>query len=260
LYPEIHLTSEFSLPTYLVTVSLTYCLGLLWLVRRAAHKDMDRATALDIAFAVMVGGFLGARLFHVFYELPEYYMARPIEIFKFWNGGFCFLWRSLSRFCLRICLGKVEETERKSMGRSLCSRGCFLLRTRPYWLSSEWVLLRKTLRSPLEYQRPPPRSCLCNSFGIWHFGNSTFFRTKVFQFTQKKWLSLHQPGRLFVLWMGLHGISRLFLESVRADDRGPALFLDLSISSLISFVFVGFAVVVFLKDFILNMRSSSISI
>jgi phosphatidylglycerol:prolipoprotein diacylglycerol transferase len=34
------------------------------------------------------GGFLGARLLHILVEYPDYYLENPIEVLKFWKGGF----------------------------------------------------------------------------------------------------------------------------------------------------------------------------
>lgn len=259
MYPEIHITSEISLPTYLITVSLTYCLGLLWLVKRTADKGMDRTTALDIAFAVMVGGFLGARLFHVFYELPDYYRTRPIEIFKFWNGGFVFYGGAFLAFVSGFALVKWKRqqvgpwadlfTPVAALGYALGRIGCLL----------NGCCYGKYCDLPwnINGRHPAPAYATLLEFCILGI---LLFCERMQPRSPKKWLSLNQPGRLFVLWMGLHGISRLFLESVRADDRGPSLIFDLSISSWISLSFVGFSVVVFLRDFILHMRSSKISI
>src|SRR5690606_9254272 len=39
---------------------------------------------------VMIGGFVGARLFHVFYEAWDVYRDNPWLIVQFWRGGFVF--------------------------------------------------------------------------------------------------------------------------------------------------------------------------
>lgn len=258
MYPEIHLTSEISLPTYLVTVSLTYCLGLLWLVKRTTDQDMDRATALDVAFAVMVGGFLGSRLFHVFYELPDYYSAHPIEVFKFWNGGFVFYGGAFLAFAFGFVLIKWKGQPAGPWADLFAPVGAFC-----YALGRIGCLLNgccygKHCDLPwnINGRHPAPAYATLLEFGILGI---LLFCERMQSRSPKKWLWIHPSGRLFVLWMGLHGISRLFLESVRADDRGPTLIFDLSVSSWISLGFVGFSAGVFVRDFILNMRSSKVS-
>ena len=44
---------------------------------------------LDLCFYVMVSALLGARLLYVVVEY-RYFLASPLEIFKFWKGGLVF--------------------------------------------------------------------------------------------------------------------------------------------------------------------------
>lgn len=55
----------------------------LYLARRAGYST-ERIT--DIAFIVLISGFIGARLYHVLNEF-SYYQANPSEIIRVWNGG-----------------------------------------------------------------------------------------------------------------------------------------------------------------------------
>lgn len=41
---------------------------------------------IDLAFWLIVGGLIGARVYEVFLELP-YYLASPLSILKVWQGG-----------------------------------------------------------------------------------------------------------------------------------------------------------------------------
>ena len=58
-----------------------------WLGLRLAERQGLPAEALStVATWAIVGGVLGARLFHVADHLP-YYLARPAEALAFWQGG-----------------------------------------------------------------------------------------------------------------------------------------------------------------------------
>ncbi|MCB0386582.1 MAG: prolipoprotein diacylglyceryl transferase, partial [Bdellovibrionales bacterium] len=98
MYPAIHLTEDVALPTYLLAISLVYCLALFWVVHRAERFEFSRVLALDVALVIMVAGFIGARLFHVLYEMPDYYLANPLDIFRVWQGGFVFYGGALTAF------------------------------------------------------------------------------------------------------------------------------------------------------------------
>ncbi len=79
---------------HLYSYGLSIAIGVLlsiFLMKRRAVKDgfpkLD--DVLDIAFAALVWGFLGARLFYVFQNL-SYYAAQPLKIFAVWEGGLIF--------------------------------------------------------------------------------------------------------------------------------------------------------------------------
>lgn len=42
---------------------------------------------LDMAIWVLVGAFIMARIFHILFYNPVYFVANPIEIIKVWHGG-----------------------------------------------------------------------------------------------------------------------------------------------------------------------------
>ncbi len=49
---------------------------------------MSQIAILDIAMVATITGVIGARLFHVFVEAPDYYWEKPVRVFYFWQGGF----------------------------------------------------------------------------------------------------------------------------------------------------------------------------
>src|SRR5687768_10118864 len=78
------------LPTYNIYISLLLC-GLIWYVnKRSFSRDASGATAMDLFLTVLISGAVGARLMHVFYEEPQYYLQNPIEVFYIWQGGFVY--------------------------------------------------------------------------------------------------------------------------------------------------------------------------
>ncbi|HFC96924.1 MAG TPA: prolipoprotein diacylglyceryl transferase [Thermosulfurimonas dismutans] len=75
---------------------LMYLLGFLaayFLARRdlrlAGHPELQK-TLEDVIFWAGVGLIVGARLGHVFFYYPSYYLHRPLEILAVWHGGMSF--------------------------------------------------------------------------------------------------------------------------------------------------------------------------
>jgi phosphatidylglycerol:prolipoprotein diacylglycerol transferase len=52
----------------------------------ARYYQISRNTIIDLAFWLIIGGLIGARLYDGFLELP-YYLKHPGDIFKIWQGG-----------------------------------------------------------------------------------------------------------------------------------------------------------------------------
>ncbi|MFH0854538.1 MAG: prolipoprotein diacylglyceryl transferase [bacterium] len=61
-----------------------YNIGIEYYYRAGRHRmDID---LVDLAVYLIIGGLAGARFLHIIAEL-KYYILRPFDIFKIWNGG-----------------------------------------------------------------------------------------------------------------------------------------------------------------------------
>jgi phosphatidylglycerol---prolipoprotein diacylglyceryl transferase len=68
-------------------------------VRAVRILMVSEEQVLRIAFFALIGGFLGARLMHVVFYEPAWYVAHPSYIFAVWQGGFS----SFGGFCGAGC-------------------------------------------------------------------------------------------------------------------------------------------------------------
>lgn len=55
-------------------------------VKLAKKSNIDPDIIYDLAFWLVLGGILGARIYDVLLELP-YYAIHPLNVFKIWQGG-----------------------------------------------------------------------------------------------------------------------------------------------------------------------------
>lgn len=79
---------------HLYSYGLSIALGVLlslFLMKRRALKEGFPGTedVLDLAFAILLWGFVGARLFYVIQNF-SYYASEPVKIFAVWEGGLIF--------------------------------------------------------------------------------------------------------------------------------------------------------------------------
>ncbi len=62
--------------------------GFLFMLRREARaRHISFDALLDMTIWVLIAAFVGARLSHVFFYEPTYFLAHPTEIIAVWNGG-----------------------------------------------------------------------------------------------------------------------------------------------------------------------------
>jgi phosphatidylglycerol:prolipoprotein diacylglycerol transferase len=91
-FGSVHLYS------YGLCIAAGLMLSLLLMKRRAEKEGFPGSEeVLDMVFAVLVWGFLGARLFYVIQNF-SYYAAEPLKIFAVWEGGLIFYGGAISGF------------------------------------------------------------------------------------------------------------------------------------------------------------------
>ncbi|MFW0862588.1 MAG: prolipoprotein diacylglyceryl transferase [Candidatus Komeilibacteria bacterium] len=71
---------------YGLLIAIAVIIGFVLTARIASKKEYDQKVWYDMLFYSLIGGFIGARLYHVILELP-YYFKNPLEIFQVWHGG-----------------------------------------------------------------------------------------------------------------------------------------------------------------------------
>lgn len=222
-------------PTYFAILSLTMTLLLFWLNHRMSspYLKIERApkfkrkVAFDLAIVIMVSGFLGGRFLHVVYEEWLYYLTYPLEVFKFWKGGFVYYGGWITSFIASIVFLKRRKlaflpwadffTPLLSLGYALGRVACYIE-----------GCCYGTTRVPLQLIMVVSELIL---LGL------------VLLTEKKSWFQ--KSGELFSVWLIAHAVTRFILEFYRSDNRGSYFFGTFSISQMISVLLVafGFAII-----------------
>lgn len=238
MYPIIRLSDHYYLPSYFTVIALAYCLAILYLHTRSQNLQMNIKVSMELAIVIMVIGFLGGRLFHVFYELPEHYFKKPMDVFKVWQGGFVFYGGALSASLASIVYLKLQK---ENVYRWMDVLAPIVPVT--YFLGRFATLLSgsgygKPTNLPWAIVYPPGTEAPSGTplhptpiyamlwealifVVVWRLENKTSFK--------KQW----GDGALFFIMISLHGAGRLIMEQFRNDLRGFSP-LGLTISSWVS--------------------------
>lgn len=244
MFPFIHITSDISIPTYYLVISLVAITCLFWIVRRADAQKLSRTISLDVSLIILVSAFLGSRLMHIIYEDFEYYWNAPLKIFYFWDGGFVFYGGAIAAAFLGILFLKKKVPTVTSAyldlfapvlsmayaaGRIACLlAGCCYGRI----CNLPWAL---------QGRHPAPLYA-----SLWELGVvMMLLGIECVPQENRKITYFKKSGSLFFMWMIMHGLGRLMMESFRDDFRGPSL--GLSISSWISWIVVALGSILLLR-------------
>jgi phosphatidylglycerol:prolipoprotein diacylglycerol transferase len=217
--------------TYYLIISLSATASALWFLKRSEAQGLTRIAAIDFTLVVLVAGFLGARLTHVFYEEPAFYREHPWRVLEFWYGGFVYLGGLMGAL-----LGAAFFCER---------------RHEPLWMWADLAAPPAALAYALGRV-----GCFFNGCC---YGRACELPWAVFMHGQHRhptqlyaalwegltvlallWIEprFKRPGTLFGLWLVLHGMGRMLMEHFRDDPRGP-LMAGLSLGTWLSAVLIG---------------------
>lgn len=211
------------LPGFFLVLSLVSTLAFLWVHQRAGRAGLDQRKSMDLAVIAWAVGLLGARLFHVLYEAPAYYLADPGRFFEFNSGGFVFYGGILSGGLVTLILllrWKFADWREwgdlcaplLAFGHGLGRLGCQLAGC----CYGKYCELPWALRD----RHPVPLYLLFWDLGLM-IALLGLERRPAGSFGRR-------PGDLLGLWAVISGVGRFLFEFLRDDFRGPSFFFSVS--------------------------------
>lgn len=195
----------------------------LWFARRDKVSEIN---ILDLAIIAIVLSMVGARVFHIFFEAPDYYWKDPIRVFYFWQGGFVSLGAFIASITGWIIYLKVKKLNTLQYFDLMANAtpvvilfvrlGCFLNGCCYGKPATNW--------SAVTFTNPSSTACLMHYCNMPVYPTQIFFMINavimfVFLFIVRKYKKFH--GQIVASFLMYEGFSRFFIEFFRGDvDRG----------------------------------------
>jgi phosphatidylglycerol---prolipoprotein diacylglyceryl transferase len=85
--PEIFRFGPFAPRWYGIFFALGFALGYMIMAQIYRHERRPEEHLSTLFLYIFLGALIGARLGHVFFYQPDYYLPRPWEILMIWQGG-----------------------------------------------------------------------------------------------------------------------------------------------------------------------------
>lgn len=180
--------------------------------RLAKRHGLDERVCWDLAGWGGVGGFVGARLAHVFLYAPETYLAEPLKIFALRDGGYSSLGAFVGAIIAGVIYARVKKVKLAPyadlaslcvpLGYGIGRIGCFLIHDHP-GTATHFLIGVKF-----------PDGVVRHDLGLYEALNG-FALAALFFILYKKKVPLAAYTPLFLIW---YGAVRFFLDFLRATD------------------------------------------
>lgn len=224
MHPILMKAGPFTVYSYGAFVALGFTAAAFLIYRRAASFGIDKDNIIDLLVLMLVSGVIGARLLYVLLNFG-YYLANPFEILALSKGGL--VW--YGGFFAAIGSSLIYM-KRKSMG---------------FWNTMDLIVPYVALAQAFGRIGCFFNGCCYGIKGIPVQLYSSFLLVAIFIL-----LVIWQDRRRFIgeIALGycmLYSLKRFGIEFLRGDN--PRIFLGLTMSQIISFVFMIVVVTVFIK-------------
>lgn len=216
------------------------------LSRLAAYK-LDRDQVDNLLLAAVVGGFIGARLYHVFSEW-SYYWAHPQLIPAIWHGGLSIFGAVLGGLLTTVIYIRYFDRSMNlsrildwlvpslALGQAIGRFGnLFNYEAYGYPTQLPW----KMFVPPPFRLAPYELSVYFHPLFLYEALGSLLIAWSLLKFNPKA-----PPGQLFALWLFLYNGMRFFLEMLRIDS---VLVGGVKLNMIISFLLAIIGLSIFIK-------------
>ncbi|MCL5667258.1 MAG: prolipoprotein diacylglyceryl transferase [Patescibacteria group bacterium] len=224
--PQYFFLGPLEIHYYGITMAAAVAAAFYLAISRAEKYGIGKNQAEDLLLWLVIGGFLGARLYHVFSDLP-YYWQHPIQIFQVWKGGLSIYGALIGGIAVLLVLRKIFNLK-------------FKISNLLDWLAPSLLLgqIIGRLGNFFNYEafgyptNLPWKMFVPAAFRPENYGNFSYFHPWfLYEITGNililayllKFQKKTRPGGLFFSYLLLYNMLRFFLEFLRIDSTflGP---------------------------------------
>jgi len=205
--PLGHITIQ----TWGLFVALGFIAGAFASIWLAKQRGLKSAVVWDVLGWIIFSSMIGARLFHIVFYEPTYYLANPLEILAVWHGGMSMVGGLIGAAVAGVGYLRYKKLDLLKhvdvlvfglpLGYFIGRIGCFLIHDHPGIPTSFFL--------GVQY----PDGIIRHDLGLYHslLGLAIFI---FFLIIKKK-----APVGSFLIWfLILYGVARFFFDFLRIND------------------------------------------
>jgi len=245
VHPILFKIGNFYIPTYGFFVAAGFLLAIALAVRRARHNHIDPEIVTDVAFYILIGALIGARIYYALEHWP-YFKHKPWEVLYLWKGGLAFYGGFVGAFALsflyvkkrKLSVLEVADLIAPSIpaGHAVGRIGCFCAGCcygKP--TSFPWAIVFTDPHSLARLGVPLHPTQLYHALS-----NIFIFLVLCREYPRRKF-----KGQVFFSYLLLYAIARFLIEFLRGDPRAfigpfslPQWFSVLAAGLSLGFLFI----------------------
>jgi phosphatidylglycerol---prolipoprotein diacylglyceryl transferase len=236
--PAIFRLGPFEVRWYGLCFALGFFLGFQIMAQIYRSEGRDPATLSDLLLYLMIGTIVGARLGHVLFYQPDYFLAHPLEILMIWHGGLAshggFAGVLVALYFFRRKYPDMSFIELADRLTLSCLLAAALIRLGNFF-NSEIVGIPSTLPWAIVFARVDdiPRHPAMLYEALAYF--SAFC---VLYYADRKTAMMQFPGRLFGITLAGCFLARFMIEFVKENQVPFEQRLPLDMGQLLSIPFI----------------------
>jgi phosphatidylglycerol:prolipoprotein diacylglycerol transferase len=219
ILPQYFSIGPLTVHYYGIVMALAVACAFFVAIKRAPQYGIDARRAEDLIFWLVIGGFVGARIYHVITHFL-YYSSYPGEILKVWNGGLSIFGAILGGLLVLGFLSKTYNlkpttsldwlTPSLIVGQIIGRFGnLFNYEAFGYPTNLPWKMFVPPQFRPEQYQEV----AFFHPFFLYEATGSAVMLLILLKIIKPK-----APGQLFFSYLLLYNILRFAFEFIRLDS------------------------------------------
>lgn len=228
--------------TYGLLVATGFFVAILFAANLAKKEGLDPQKVIDLCFYILIASLLGARFLYVVVEY-KYFLAHPLEVFKFWKGGLVYYGGLIFAVIVAIIYMKKKAmpvwqiadilAPSVAIGQAIGRWGCFFAGC-CYGVKTDvpWAIVFTDPNSLA------PRGIPLHPTQIYLSLNALVIFSILLWLRKRKTFD----GQIIWTYGVLYSIGRFIIEYFRGDDRGYAVESLLSTSQFIGLFILGVSI------------------
>ncbi|MCR4610795.1 MAG: prolipoprotein diacylglyceryl transferase [Lachnospiraceae bacterium] len=233
--PEFLTIGSISISLYGLIIGTAMIVAFLWCYSECRYYNVDRDHFIDLTIIIIIAGIIGARLYYVIFAF-DYYKNNPISILKVWEGGLgiyggiilgliavivcCKIfkldfWLVADIVSLGVILGQIAGRwgnffNREAFGDYTNSLFAMMI---PYDRIRSADFITDNMLDNLIVQNGEVFVSVHPTFLYESLWNLCVLIFLILFRKHKKF-----DGQIFLLYIGLYGVGRFMIESLRTDQ------------------------------------------